>query len=666
MYDEILCPQVQADFRADQYLTICCSVHFIDFWFEINWFSFRPIHSKIFFTINMFSIIAGLLTFISHFQLIQAQDVLEAKPGSSLFQQFRPVYHLLAREKWMNDPCAPYYDELTGLYHIFYQLNPRSTIWGNMTWGHAVSKNQVTWKDAPNALYPFEDKWDHLGIFSGFAMTNAIDNKNTVFYTGVTALPINWRLKYLFGEHVMYATTEDGGKTWEKGSEPLIELPPEGLEVTGWRDPMPFHSQSLDSHFNYNASEGSNYLLLAGGVVNVGPRVFLYHAQDYVNWEYKGFLLAPEKDTKFSLYSESWGFNFETTIYREMIDEDGQVHNVMFFGVEGEPDRYSMWATGLFSSYNVDQESEVDLGLFTPLMVGVSDHSNWYANSIYTDKDGKNVLIGWITEDNNFTTGQPQGWDGMLSLPREVSIIILRDIYDVDEHLVGKGDWIVSDSNDVVCSDGSKKTSKTIKTLGIKPLSNLQLLRNKNSYEHVAKVHVNASSKVLKSSDTSFELIAEVTEFQRGSKVGFEVRRSSYGDEVTTIMYDDSLKKVIIDRSNSSSADCPVFTDYEATPHSSAVWGHFYLYDLFTSAEQSEVCESTRETLKFHVFVDVSIIEVFVNDRFSLSARVYPCATQTESDGIALTASSVATFKNVQVWTEPKHAWADTRTVPAS
>ncbi|RLN94052.1 hypothetical protein BBJ28_00005558 [Nothophytophthora sp. Chile5] len=595
----------------------------------------------------------------------QAEDVVPAEVGTTEFEQFRPVFHFLARDNWMNDPCAPYYDEETALYHMFYQSNPKSTEWGNMTWGHAVSEDQVTWSDYPDSLLPLEDEWDNLGVFSGFAMNNAIDGKHTVFYTGVTALPISWKLEYLFGEHVNYATTSDGGKTWQKGSQPLIELPPTGLNVTGWRDPNVFHSTALDAHYGYDAEAGSNYLLVAGGIHDVGPRIFLYHAEDYENWTYQGYLLSKEKNTTFSEYSGSWGFNFETTIYREMTDEDGETHNVMLFAAEGSPDRYPMWATGTFGSgAGCGVETDPEEGLFSPLMVGVTDRSDWYANSIYTDKSGKDVLIGWITEDNGFTGAQPQGWNGMLSVPREVGVTILRNIHDVDDHLVGQGDWIVSDVADVTCTDGSTLQAKTIKTLGQKPLSDLELLRNEDAYEQVDSVTIKAASVLLNTTATSFELIAEVSAFERGSQVGFEVRRSSAGDEVTTVLYDDELKKVLIDRSSSSSADCAPFTTYDTPPATDTIWGYFYLYDLLTGANKADTCEVARETLRFHVFVDVSSIEVFVNDRFALSARIYPCASQSNSDGIALVASADATFENVQVWSDPKHAWTDEREVP--
>ncbi|CAI5743462.1 unnamed protein product [Peronospora destructor] len=589
---------------------------------------------------------AFVATLASSPQPATALDIVPARPGSDLFDQFHPIFHFMARKNWMNDPCGAYYDEVTNLYHMFYQSNPYSTIWGNMTWGHAVSKDQVFWKDYPNVLLPSESKWDTDGVFSGYTIKNAIANKTTIFYTAVTATEISWKKPYKNGEHIMYATTDDYGKTWDKSSKPLIEFPPRDLSVTGWRDPYPFRSKSLDKHFGYDATEGSNYLIVAGGLRDIGPRLFLYHAVDYVNWEYKGFLFAPEKNTTFSRYSESYGFNFETSSYREIKDEDGYSHNVLLFAAEGDP------------------ESKMGMGAnrFMPNTVGIVDRSKWYAGDMYTDKDGKNVLIGWITEDNSFTKGQPQGWDGILSLQREVSVAIIRDIYDVEDHLEGLGDTILFNREDVECGNGKIKQKKTIKTLGIKPLSNLKLLRNNDALEHVTSMSINRRSHVLSSTGASFELVAQVSNFERGSKVGFEVRRSSDGDEVTTIMYDDKEKKVIIDRSKSSSAICAVFADNNVKPASESVWGHFYLYDLFTGSKNN-VCETAREKLNFHVFVDVSSVEVFVNGRFSLSARIYPCASKTKSDGIALRASGKATFENVHVWTDPEPAWSYPRKV---
>ena len=82
----------------------------------------------------------------------------------------RPQIHFSPKANWMNDPNGMVYHN--GIYHLFFQYYPDSTVWGPMHWGHATSKDLVHWKEEPIALYP-----DSLGtIFSGSAV---VDKNNT-------------------------------------------------------------------------------------------------------------------------------------------------------------------------------------------------------------------------------------------------------------------------------------------------------------------------------------------------------------------------------------------------------------------------------------------------------------------------------------------------------
>ncbi|KAI8540285.1 hypothetical protein RHMOL_Rhmol09G0250900 [Rhododendron molle] len=102
-----------------------------------------------------------------------------------------------------------------GWYHIFYQYHPKSAVWGNIAWGHAVSEDMIHWLHLPSAMVP--DNWfDADGVWSGSA-TILPDGQIIMLYTGSTDknVQLDW-VKY-------------------SGNPVLVPLP--GIHPKDFRDP---------------------------------------------------------------------------------------------------------------------------------------------------------------------------------------------------------------------------------------------------------------------------------------------------------------------------------------------------------------------------------------------------------------------------------------------
>ena len=138
-------------------------------------------------------------------------------------ETYRPKFHFSPEHGWMNDPNGMVY--LDGEYHLFYQYNPYGSMWGNMSWGHAVSTDMVSWTYLPTALTP-----DSLGaIFSGSAV---IDVNNTAGFGKNAMVAIFTSCGKTQQQSIAYSI--DKGRTFTKYAKNPV-LPNPG--ITDFRDP---------------------------------------------------------------------------------------------------------------------------------------------------------------------------------------------------------------------------------------------------------------------------------------------------------------------------------------------------------------------------------------------------------------------------------------------
>ena len=183
-------------------------------------------------------------------------------------EPLRPQIHFTVPNGWNNDPNGMI--KYNGVYHMFYQYNPCSTLWGNMHWGHASSRDLIHWEDHGIALFP-----DELGaMYSGSAIEDTKNligkNKNgknaILFYYTAAG---RWGL--LGSTGVMntqcLAISTDGGMTLEKyEGNPIIDtITPHN------RDPKVVYVEEIDAYIMALYFERDEY------------KLFISH--DLINWE---------------------------------------------------------------------------------------------------------------------------------------------------------------------------------------------------------------------------------------------------------------------------------------------------------------------------------------------------------------------------------------------
>jgi len=141
-------------------------------------------------------------------------------------ERHRAQFHFSTKRGWSNDPNGLVY--YAGEFHLFYQHNPFGILdspWGNIAWGHAVSKDLVHWTELGDAIHP-----DERGII--FSGSGVVDWHNTTgFQTGdepplvciytSAGTESPWSKGQPFTQSMAYSN--DRGRTWTKYEENPVQ-----------------------------------------------------------------------------------------------------------------------------------------------------------------------------------------------------------------------------------------------------------------------------------------------------------------------------------------------------------------------------------------------------------------------------------------------------------
>lgn len=148
-------------------------------------------------------------------------------------EHWRPRFHFSPCRHWMNDPNGLVFHD--GEYHLYFQYNPQGAQWGNISWGHAVSRDLVSWQELPVAIAATDRVMafsgsvvvDHANC-GGFAPEGSHEPALVAFFTGFD--PIT----KVQSQHVAYSL--DRGRTYTPyAGNPVIDI-----GSTEFRDPKVF------------------------------------------------------------------------------------------------------------------------------------------------------------------------------------------------------------------------------------------------------------------------------------------------------------------------------------------------------------------------------------------------------------------------------------------
>ncbi|KAK8686425.1 hypothetical protein V6N13_125450 [Hibiscus sabdariffa] len=404
----------------------------------------------------------------------------------------RSTFHFQPQKNWMNGPLYH-----KGWYHLFYQYNPYSAIWSNITWGHAVSKYLIHWLHLPLAMV-LDRCYDIYGVWTG-STTLLPDGQILMLYTGKT----NESMQV---QNLAYPSNLSDPLLlhWVKYLGNPVMVPPPGIKPDDFRDPTTIW---LGPDGTWHLAMGSKFNSTTGISLFTEPQI-LRNTNCWMGF-YMGYGHGIKHVLKASL-------------------DDTKVDHYVIGRYDPVTDKW------------IPDNPEEDVGIGLKV-----DYGRYYDSKTFFDhQKQRRVLWGWINENDTETADLQKGWTSLQTIPRTV-------LYDYKigtnllqwpvEELDIVAEFVIeplvsSTSNEVFdCGDGTVDRS-TYGPFGLLVIADASL-------SELTPVYF----RPLRASDGTFNTYF-CTDGTRSSKAS-DVFKQVYGGKVPVLKDENYNMRVLVDHS---------------------------------------------------------------------------------------------------------------------
>lgn len=347
-------------------------------------------------------------------------------------------YHFTPGKGWMNDPNGAIL--IGDTYHLFYQYYPDDIVWGPMHWGHAVSRDLISWERKEIAIFP-----DELGyIFSGSCV---LDEENVSGFGAEGQKP----LIAIYTSHNPETGEQQQGIAYSLDYEhftvfegnPVISNVREsdGYKVD-FRDPKVFKNPAL----------GGFSMVLSGGRTLV-----FYHTYNFKEWTYTGsfdpsiagfggICECPDCIFMKTEAGEKWVLTLSSILDDEYVGKPLSEHGYVI-------SRVMQYFVGEFDGKTFINSEPSD----EPLIL---DHGpdNYAMVTFYGT--GEPIAIGW-GENWEYAQNTPADkFRGKMTIPRKFSLVKTVKGYRLCQKSINEqlcDEYVLYDGNEISYDNGKLK-----------------------------------------------------------------------------------------------------------------------------------------------------------------------------------------------------------------